>query len=198
MVIVSIPGSNIKWASSDNSSSGSSKWNGSNSCCHNHSWWQQQQKREILRAQSIIDLNIHGTVSENCIRMPLINMASSSGSLASCQPDLLCHLVRWLPAGLRGAMCRASIKRHLQRLFAVRNNLMKYSVCHVSSYVIAADCGAWFVRLIWISTLYFWLAVWLISPMYFHFHFFQMQKRKSHSEQVKALLAGSSCMCWSN
>lgn len=43
----------------------------------------QQQKREILRAQSIIDLNIHGTVSENCVRMPLINMASSSGSLAA-------------------------------------------------------------------------------------------------------------------
>lgn len=127
MVIVSIPSSNIK---SGSSSSSSCKWNGSNSCCHNH--WQQQQKREILRAQSIIDLNIHGTVSENCVRMPLINMAPSSGSLAACQSHLLCQR-GWR---LRGAMCRASIKRHLQRLFAVENNLMKYSVCHVSSCVI--------------------------------------------------------------
>lgn len=126
MVIVSIPSSNIRSGSSNSSRSSSCKWNGSNSCCHNH--WQQQQKREILRAQSIIDLNIHGTVSENCVRMPLINMAPSSGSLAACQSHLLCQ------RGWREG--RASIKRHLQRLFAVENNLMKYSVCHVSSCVI--------------------------------------------------------------
>lgn len=107
---------------------------GSNSCCHNQQQQQQQQKREILRAQSIIDLNIHGTVSENCVRLPLINTASSSGT-----DSLLCHPFEDVCGGQREGtlmcVCGASIKRHLQRLFVVANNLMKYSVCHVISCV---------------------------------------------------------------